>query len=162
MTYSLVRLLTCLLGFTRLSDKLTDELTEKLFILKPESPLLDGTHGFYRRGTHLYYVFGLIFLFSFCFFFNWTNALLICFLFHNSCKERFRGIIDKKPVTYLLFFIGKLWFQKYLRSPRSNYIFEIRIFQWKRWDMLRVTCWHFHLISPYWRCSFSQTILMLP
>ena len=74
LTYSLVRLLTCLLGFTRLSDKLADELTEKLLILKPESPLLDGTHGFYRRGTHLYYVciyfnFDSIFLFpySFCF-----------------------------------------------------------------------------------------------
>ena len=86
MTYSLIRLLTCLLGFTRLSDKLADELTEKLLILKPESPLLDGTHGFYERGAHLYYVIGLILTaFSFLFlFFNWTHALFISFLFFTN------------------------------------------------------------------------------
>ena len=85
LTYSLVRLLTCLLGFTRLSDKLADELTEKLLILKPESLLLDGTHGFCRRGTHLYYVFGLILTaFSFLFLFLIGPMLFISFLLFTN------------------------------------------------------------------------------
>ena len=88
LTYSLVRLLTCLLGFTRLSDKLADELTEKLLILKPESPLLEGTHGFCRRGTHLYYVFGLILIvflpFSFLFLCLIGPMLFISFLLFTN------------------------------------------------------------------------------
>ena len=33
---------------------------------------------------------------------------------HTSNKDRFSENVDKKPVTYLMFFVGKFWFQKWI------------------------------------------------
>ena len=58
---------------------------------------------------------------------EWSISVMV----HTSCKERFSENFDYKAVAYLIFFIGKFWFQK------CNF--------WKK------------SLSPFWGCRGQTT-----